>query len=503
MTGGTSFVVPTRDGMFNDTNPLRSQSIENVDHVAARTRAARYDPEAMGTRGLSGFVACGVLGGVLVATACASSDESADRFDGSSSSGGSSGLAVTDSGGIGDEVLDGCATDTAKANPLPLDLYVLFDTSGGMIYEASPGVTKMKATSDAMMAFLNDPSSAGIGVALTFFPPHPPGAPYTCAQSSECGATGRCNTKMCPADNGIVFCDTDADCGGVSGSCKEAGKCSNEPTAFCNNIGLACPNNWGTCQSQTSYTCIPKDVCADANYATPVVPFTPLPAAAIPIGTALANKKPFGGTPTSAALANAETQAYSHANANAGHTVAIVLVTDGLPTQCNADIDAIAAVAKVGADAKPPIRTFVIGVFSAAEAANAQSNLDKIAAGGGTNKAFIVGVGGNTTKDFVAAMNEVRGKALPCDYRLPQPDGGIPDYGKVNVRHTSPAGAKTVYPNVKNAAGCASGGGWYFDTEPTGGATPGKIILCPATCTEANSAGGQVDVVLGCQTVVR
>lgn len=456
--------------------------------------------------GVRATIGCGLLGAVLVATACASSDENG-RFGGSSSgnssSGGSSGLGSTDGGGVDPGVLEGCATGTAKANPLPLDLYVVFDTSGGMIYEASPGVTKMKATSDAMMAFLNDPSSAGIGVALSFFPAHPPGAPFTCTQSSECGATGRCNTKMCPADQGVVFCDTDADCGGAANSCRPAGKCSNEPTAFCNNIGDVCPNNWGTCQTQASFTCIPKDVCADANYATPVVPFATLPAAAIPIGSALANKKPFGGTPTSAALANAEKNAFAYAQANAGHTVAILLVTDGLPTQCNPDIDAVAAVAKVGADATPKIRTFVIGVFSAAEAANAQTNLDKIAAGGGTNKAFVVGIGGNTTKDFIAAMNEVRGKALPCDYVLPSPDGGIPDYGKVNVQHTSPGGAKTVYPNVKNAGGCASGGGWYFDTGPSAGSPPGKIILCPATCTEANGAGGQVDVVLGCQTVVR
>jgi hypothetical protein len=100
-------------------------------------------------------------------------------------------------------------------------------------------------------------------------------------------------------------------------------------------------------------------------------------------------------------------------------------------------------------------------------------------------------------------MNAVRGKALPCEYKVPQPDGGIPDYGKVNVRHTSPAGAKTVYPYAKSAAGCGMEGGWYFDADPSTGATPAKIVLCPASCTAANGAGGQIDVVLGCTTVVR
>jgi len=306
---------------------------------------------------------------------------------------------------------------------------------------------------------------------------------------------------MCNVDDAVTFCTNTSDCGGQA--CSEAGRCSNNPNAYCYLIGQACPSTWGTCQSQTSYLCAPKDSCDAANYATPGVPFGTLPGAQVALGTALTSKKPFGGTPTSAAIAAAEQQAFAYANANAGHTVAVVLVTDGLPTQCNTNVDDIASAAKIGADAKPKIRTFVIGVFGASDQATAQANLDKIAGAGDGGKAFIVGVGANTTKDFVAAMNSVRGKALPCDYKVPQPDGGIPDYGKVNVRHTSPTGTKTVYPYAKNEAGCANGGGWYFDVDPSGGSPPGKIILCPDTCTAANGAGGQVDVVLGCQTVVR
>jgi hypothetical protein len=463
----------------------------------------------MGTRSL---VAWALLGAVLVATACASSnDETEGRFNdsdgGASSSGGSSGLGGgTDSGGIDPGVLDGCATDSAKANPLPLDLYILFDSSGSMLYEAAPGVTKMKATTDAMTTFINDPSSAGIGAALTFFPAHPPGAAFTCTNSTQCGTAGICTVKKCDTNTEVKFCDGNGDCDAVN--CINAGVCAGDPTAYCNLAASECNAAQGTtCQAQPSFVCAPRDACLESNYDTPVVAFGALPANSVAINTALASKKPFGGTPTVAALTSAEKKAYEYALANAGHTVAIVLVTDGLPTQCSGTIDNVSALAKVGADAKPKIRTFVIGVFSAAEQANPQKdpqgNLDKIAAAGDTGKAFIVGVNANTTKDFIAAMSQVRGKALPCEYNVPQPDGGIPDYAKVNVRHTAPNGTKVVYPNVANAAACGTGGGWYFDTPPSAGAPPGKIILCPATCNEANTAGGQVDVVLGCQTVVR
>jgi hypothetical protein len=468
----------------------------------------------MGTRIRSALVACPLLGAVLVGSACASSEET-NRFDddgGASSSGGSSGLGGTnDGGGISSEILDSCATDTARANPLPLDLYILFDSSGSMLYEAAPGVTKMKATTDAFRAFINDPSSAGLGAALTFFPAHPPGAAFTCTSSAQCGTAGICTVKKCDTNTEVRFCDDDQDC--PVGDCINAGVCEKDPTAYCNLSASECLGAQGTvCQNQPAFVCAPRDSCLQANYETPVVPFGTLPANAVAINTAIASKKPFGGTPTAPALAAAEIKAHEYALNNAGHTVAIVLVTDGLPstalcTSVDNTIDSVAALAKVGADAKPKIRTFVIGVFSAAEQAdpakNPQANLDKIAAAGDTGKAFIVGVNANTTKDLVAAMNQVRGKALPCEYNVPQPAGGIPDYGKVNVRHTAPSGAKVVYPNVANAAACGTGGGWYFDTPPSAGAPPAKIILCPATCTEANTAGGQVDVVLGCQTVVR
>ena len=99
--------------------------------------------------------------------------------------------------------------------------------------------------------------------------------------------------------------------------------------------------------------------------------------------------------------------------------------------------------------------------------------------------------------------NTIRGNALPCDYALPVPKSGTPDYDKMNVQYTSPTGQKTVFPNKKGAAACDAGGGWYYDVDPSTGGSPTKIVLCPTTCNDVKAKGGQVDVVVGCKTQVR
>ena len=100
--------------------------------------------------------------GVIIATACGS-DGGADGDPG-----GSSGNASSSSGQLGggdsgvDEQLQGCATEQKKAEALPLDLYVMFDTSGSMAQQVAPNVTKYGVVVDAMKAFFASPQSAGI-----------------------------------------------------------------------------------------------------------------------------------------------------------------------------------------------------------------------------------------------------------------------------------------------------------------------------------------------------
>jgi hypothetical protein len=141
------------------------------------------------------------------------------------------------------------------------------------------------------------------------------------------------------------------------------------------------------------------------------------------------------------------------------------------------------------------VRTFVIGVGSLV------SNLDGIAAAGGSGQALLVDTGGDVTQQFLAALNAIRGAALGCAFAVPAPDGGTPDYGELNVQYTpGGGGAPQLIPQVADLAHCpASGAAWYYDNP----AAPTTVTLCPATCTTVSADGaGTVDLLLGCQAEV-
>ena len=94
---------------------------------------------------------------------------------------------------------------------------------------------------------------------------------------------------------------------------------------------------------------------------------------------------------------------------------------------------------------------------------------------------------------------EIRGRVGDLLYSRPVPDDGDPDPNKLNVAFTPEGGAQEVYPRVGSEADCAGEKGWYYDN-PT---DPAQIILCPASCDEVQHVNGVVDVVIGCQSVVK
>lgn len=61
-----------------------------------------------------------------------------------------------------------CSVELSKIDPVRLDMIILLDQSGSMADMVSGG-TKWSMVAYALDAFLNDPASAGIGVALQFF----------------------------------------------------------------------------------------------------------------------------------------------------------------------------------------------------------------------------------------------------------------------------------------------------------------------------------------------
>jgi hypothetical protein len=335
---------------------------------------------------------------------------------------------------------EGCASSHQKAEQVPLDMYIMLDKSGSMDEKAG-GSTKWKEVTKALKTFLEEPSAAGISVGIQYFPLLDP-------------CVGACNTT--------------ADCGGPScGSC------------FLGDCVFASPS----------------ESCVTAVYAKPDVEIALLPGAAKGIIDSMANQKTDGGTPTSAALKGAIQHAKEWALQNPTHVTINVLATDGKPEGCDNNLDHINAIAAEGVSGTPKILTFVIGVGKL-------PSLDGIAAAGGTEKAFIVDTAQNPGEQFLAAMNKIRGAALACSYIIPAPTSGTPDYNSVNVQYTPGGGGMPViFPKVEDKAHCEAGvDAWYYDNN----AAPKQIVLCDSTCTTLSTdTKGQVDIVLGCDTVVK
>ncbi len=239
-----------------------------------------------------------------------------------------------------------------------------------------------------------------------------------------------------------------------------------------------------------------NDSCTASDYAVAAVEIAPLPGVANPITTSMAGHSPSTSTPTSAALQGAVDHAKSWATAHPMDAVAVILATDGDPTECDTTMGDIDAIASSAAAAMPKLPTFVIGVGSSL------ANLNGIAAAGGTQQAFLVDTGGNVNQQFLAAMNAIRHAALGCVYQIPVSSNGPLDYNQVNVVYQPGNGGQPqTLPYVGSKANCpAMGGGWYYDNPQM----PTQIILCESACSGIEvDMMGSVNIALGCATVIQ
>jgi hypothetical protein len=409
-----------------------------------------------------------------------------------------------------------CAASTEQAKELPLDLYFMIDTSGSMDDLVAPLKSKWDSVSAAMTAFVQDPASAGIGVGLQYFPLTQKGLPASCTASSQCGADGPCFFKACDfnVETSVIPCDSSADCP-LHEACNPIGNCRNDHNTVCPMGVGPCgsdANNFdlGNCDNLTTSTCVGGDSCTAADYATPAVPIGLLPTSAATLTASLAARTPGGNTPTVAALQGAINLTKTFATANPSHAVVAVLATDGIPDECTsqsteaAAVTEVAQVAAAGLGGTPRIKTFAIGVFTPDAIASGTSALNQVATAGGTTKAFIINSTANVEQQFTAALTAIRGASLPCQYEVPLPESGTPDFGLVNVEYTSGAGVASAVPYVETAARCGTSGGWYYDIDPSQGAAPSAIFVCPTTCsTLTTDAKGRIDVVIGCSTLTR
>jgi hypothetical protein len=314
-----------------------------------------------------------------------------------------------------------CAGTFYNGQGITPDLYVVFDVSGSMATKDDGTTMRIDAVRGALGSFLEDPTSAGIGVGIGYFGTQP----------------------------------------------------------------LAC-----ACTS-----------CNPADYLTPAVGIGALPGQLGALTTSLASAQPTGETPTGAALRGACGYAGGFKQAHPGHDVVLLLVTDGEPQApltsrgggCDPTLADATAAARECLDGGVPIRTYVLGVGPSL------TNLDQIAAAGGTQSAHLVEGAG--AADILTELNRIRSDAaIPCTLQIPKAMGtDTVDLRAVNVVSADASCHLTTIGNVGSATSCTPAkGGWYYDRP----AQPTKIQLCDASCAQVVMPGSQLQVSVGCSTLI-
>lgn len=354
----------------------------------------------------------------------------------------------------GDSTGEKCAGQTSKADLRPVNMFIQFDRSGSMLQN-----DKWAQATEALNAFFRDPASDGLKVALRFFPDHRP-------MEGCWGIFGGFGGPPRPPGGGQGM-------GGAGGMMPAA------PT------------------------------CVSAACAQPLVPLGLLTKDAAPLDThemllvdAVANSTPedpmtaggdTGGTPTYAALEGALQWAAANQMASPNERTVVVLVTDGEPTTCNTNIQAIANLAAT-ALMEHGINTYAIGIEGSRE-----EQMHTIARAGGTERAFFSSNAQTAQTDLLNALNAIRGTVLSCQF--PLPEGDDIDPSKINIQFTAASGVQTKLLQTSGLDSCAgSTTAWYYDNPDT----PTTITLCPETCATVQADGSaQLEVEVGCQTRIR
>lgn len=213
-----------------------------------------------------------------------------------------------------------------------------------------------------------------------------------------------------------------------------------------------------------------------------------------PASECCTNDNVHSGTPTRPAVEGATQWLEAWLATNPGQVGALLLATDGNPSDICADNTVSDVAAAISAAASSGVPTYVVGIGH-------EESLQELADAGGTGVApFIVdGTGDNTEVEFLQALQTVRGAALACDYDVPE--GPDSDRDRVNVQYSSEASGQPVtLLRVDDAASCDPAvASWYY--AETDGVQ--RIELCPQTCSDISAnAQGKVEIVVGCATRV-
>lgn len=417
-----------------------------------------------------------------------------------------------------------CSEQVHAAQPAPLDLLLLVDASSSMLQAATGSGTKHALVRDALAAFVRDPGSTGLGVGLQFFP-----LPMEteCTSDADCGpygASGKrewwgchnpmvCAPPRAPLGTSVNICapaSAQADCLRATTSCV--------PLGYCSVTGWACTTLGDVCQSGSAgdtcmrypRVCNGAPICNPAMFSKLAVPIADLPGAAAALEFELRVRESAGSTPMEPAVEASLSNLAERAMANPGRAAALVLATDGLPEGCANVIDSIASIARrltAAAAGRPAVTTYVIGVIDKNDLsqAGAEQALGQLARAGATGAPFLLTPTADLTQTFLAALEQIRSRALPCEFIIPKSDVPMLDFGLVNLRFHGSGGERDIF-YVATADRCdPTLGGWYYDVDPATGASPSRVVTCPATCAalKSDTQGSSIDLRFGCRTIVK
>ncbi|MEJ7729746.1 MAG: vWA domain-containing protein [Polyangiaceae bacterium] len=234
-----------------------------------------------------------------------------------------------------------------------------------------------------------------------------------------------------------------------------------------------------------------SDSCNIEQYKN-VNAFGPLPQNAPAFISSLDEQDADGSdTPISAALTGSLFAATALQDANPEHKVILVFASDGDPSACDTVIANIANIAEQAYNYNG-LQTYVVAIQGATV-----TNLDQIAAKGGTGQAYDVTA---NIQAFADKMAEIRATAVGCEITIPEPpQSEVFDKDLVNVNYTPGGMGEAVkLPKKLDKADCGAGPGWYYDDENN----PTEIIFCPASCqTVQADTKAKINVGFGCESV--
>ena len=233
-------------------------------------------------------------------------------------------------------------------------------------------------------------------------------------------------------------------------------------------------------------------------YLFPDVPFTQLPSTAFREAFEyIIDTEGFRGrTPTIHVLRGVLSYVRTTREQSPGNYV-IVLVTDGVPEHCsdNSIASVVALVAEAAADGLP---TYVIGINNPPCGPETLDDLNDIAVGGETEKAFLIDTGDpeKTANDFNAVVESIREAVVPCTLIIPDPPMGQ-EFNKQKVKVLYKLRGTTT--ELVYNRDCQGPNAWRYD-DPV---SPAKIVLCEETCeTVRGDLDTKIKILFTCKEVL-